>query len=193
MIENSKKRYSHRVIPRQLGEGGEKKGEPELTFLLRKLKENPEEGVYEVLLDRTLYLAATLWYREDRKGLFRALETTPVFARRIIGYGLYLLGGGEGDPLPAWEPFGVWILTREPGWNSFLGTLTLSQKEWEAMEELKRTIFPWGRRYAILAYLASLPRYREISELLKLAVRKGGLWTRLLARGTLKLHGNTFP
>lgn len=166
-------------------------GERELSpsDLLEILRRDPHEGVHSVLLDRNLYLAALLWYRKDRRGLFRALEEVPVFAQRIIGYGLYLLGGGEGDPLPAWEPFGVWILTTRAGWEQFLHTLQLTREERATLHRLESSFFPWGRRFAVLAYLIEIPRYQELRELLHLASQRGGFFTRLLARGTCRMHG----
>lgn len=181
--------FGIRSIPRPVREQGERGNPPELGELVTRLRHDPAEAVHDVLLDRQLYLATTLWYRQDRRSLFGALASTPILAQRVIGYGLYLLGGAEGDPLPAWEPFGVWVLTTREGFDQLLNHLNLTARERARVEELNQRYFPWARRYAILAYLQGISRYRELRELLHLAAVRGNFFMRVRARGALRRGG----
>lgn len=137
------------------------------------------------LQDRPLYLAAAIWHGEDRRGLWAALETHPELAERIVGYGLLLLGGEQGDPQAAWKPFGAWVFGRAAGWARLRGRLGASRRVAEALAAAERGAAFWARPFAVLTVLAGRERQVEFETLLRLASDHGGWFTRIRARGAL--------
>ena len=154
----------------------------EVLQIRARLEEDPLRTTYTVLQDALLYQAARSWCREAPRQVFRALEKCYPFSLRIIGYGIYLLGGAEGDPEAAWEPFGMWVLTTRAGWKRFRGFLPLSLRQEQQVRRLERWRVPPFSRFRVLSYLIQLPEHRELVELVRMAQKYGNRWVRFWAR-----------
>ncbi len=151
----------------------------------RNLRLDVAGAVAVELADRPLYLAAVMWDAEDRRGLWRALHAHPVFAERIVGYGMTLLGGEQADPQVAWRPFGAWVFGRGEGWVRLRGRLAGSARVARELAAREQGAAPWARPWIVLTWLAGHERQIECETLLELAATHGGWFTRLRARGAL--------
>jgi hypothetical protein len=151
----------------------------------RNLRLDVDGAVAVELADRPLYLAAAMWDAADRRGLWRALRAHPAFAERVVGYGLTLLGGEQGDPQVAWKPFGAWVFGRAEGWARLRNRLAGSARVARELAAREQGAASWARPWIVLTWLAGHERQIECETLLELAAAHGGWFTRLRARGAL--------
>lgn len=158
---------------------------PDLSVgeVVELLRNDPDFGIEKVLSDRTLYIASTILFKEERSYFLSLFRRNPVLLRRVVGYGLYLLKSGEKEILL--EPFLYLLLKTREGWEAFLSFLPLSSYEREVIENLQKKSF-FLKPYRVLFFLSGRSSFKELILLWDLLEKKGNWLERIVARGFMK-------
>lgn len=149
--------------------------------IARRLAADPAATAATILDERVLYGAAS---HLKRRQLAKVLAVEPV-ARRIAGFGLYLLGQGGAHARLAWWPFAGMLPHSVALQELIVRDVPLHRPQREALENMQRQFRGTNQFLRTLEFLSTQAGRPEMRDLIEMMANFGSFTIKLKARAIL--------